>query len=204
MPFKSKRQQRFMFAAEERNDVPKGTAKRWARETPNIKKLPEKVRKKKADFEKQARELGEKVAQWWMHALRYGGPAAAGAYLAGPGYRMEGALGGALAGHFLGKGLGEYGYLRSQPGVAKAIKGGVPWQQAAESIRAGRAIGGSAPAVTSQMQQALSRAGLAGRLGMGALGGYTAGRLMGLQNPYGLQPVFPGAMQENPMGLRPE
>lgn len=45
MPFKSKSQQRFMFAAEERGDVPKGTAMEWAHKTPNIKKLPEKVKK---------------------------------------------------------------------------------------------------------------------------------------------------------------
>lgn len=42
MPFKSKSQQRWMFAAEERGEVPKGTAKRWAEHTPSIKKLPEK------------------------------------------------------------------------------------------------------------------------------------------------------------------
>jgi len=45
MPFKSKAQQRFMFAAEERGDVSKGTAKRWADETPSIKSLPEKKKK---------------------------------------------------------------------------------------------------------------------------------------------------------------
>ena len=37
MPFKSKSQQRYMFA-----NMPK-TAERWAKHTPNIKKLPEKV-----------------------------------------------------------------------------------------------------------------------------------------------------------------
>lgn len=42
MPFKSKAQQRFMFAAEARGDVPKGTAKRWAHHTDDIKDLPEK------------------------------------------------------------------------------------------------------------------------------------------------------------------
>lgn len=47
MPFKSKAQQRFMFAAESRGDVPKGTAKHWAAVTPSIKKLPEKVKRKK-------------------------------------------------------------------------------------------------------------------------------------------------------------
>jgi len=46
-PFASKAQQRFMFAAEARGDVPKGTAKRWAHHTKSIKSLPEKVSKKK-------------------------------------------------------------------------------------------------------------------------------------------------------------
>jgi len=40
MPFKSKAQQKWMFAAEARGEVPKGTARRWAHETPNIKNLP--------------------------------------------------------------------------------------------------------------------------------------------------------------------
>jgi hypothetical protein len=45
MPFKSRAQQKWMFAAEARGEVPKGTAERWAKHTPNIKKLP--ARKKK-------------------------------------------------------------------------------------------------------------------------------------------------------------
>lgn len=40
MPFKSKAQQGFLFA-----NHPK-IAKRWAKETPNIKSLPEHVKKK--------------------------------------------------------------------------------------------------------------------------------------------------------------
>lgn len=44
-PFKSKKQMRKFFAMENRGELPKGTAKRWAKETPNIKKLP--LRKKK-------------------------------------------------------------------------------------------------------------------------------------------------------------
>ena len=52
MPFKSKSQQRYMFAAEDRGDIPKGTAERWAKHTKNIKKLPEK--KKKDSKEKAA------------------------------------------------------------------------------------------------------------------------------------------------------
>jgi hypothetical protein len=46
MPYKSKAQQRLFFAKEERGELPKGTAKRWAHETKNIKKLPEKKKGK--------------------------------------------------------------------------------------------------------------------------------------------------------------
>lgn len=48
MPFRSKAQQRFMFAAEARGEIPKGTARRWAHETPDIKNLPERVHKKES------------------------------------------------------------------------------------------------------------------------------------------------------------
>lgn len=41
MPFKSKAQQKYMFAKEPT------VAKRWAKETPNMKSLPEHVAKKK-------------------------------------------------------------------------------------------------------------------------------------------------------------
>ena len=41
MPFKSKAQQRFMFAKNPE------MAKRWAKETPNMAKLPEKLKIKK-------------------------------------------------------------------------------------------------------------------------------------------------------------
>lgn len=43
MPFKSQQQRKFMFAAEKRGEVSRGTAERWAAHTPNIKKLPKKV-----------------------------------------------------------------------------------------------------------------------------------------------------------------
>lgn len=69
MPFKSKAQQRFMFATHPR------MAKRWADETPNMKKLPEKVKKaeadkieggladhlKSSDFPKKKLKAGQKV-----------------------------------------------------------------------------------------------------------------------------------------------
>lgn len=50
MPFKSKSQARFFFAAEDRGELPKGTAKRWAKHTPDIKKLPEKKKSEKKAF----------------------------------------------------------------------------------------------------------------------------------------------------------
>lgn len=63
MPFKSKAQQRFMFAAEARGEVPKGTAKTWAEHTPNIKKLPEK--KKQSKTEKKAAFIRSFVASFY-------------------------------------------------------------------------------------------------------------------------------------------
>lgn len=53
MPFKSKAQQRWMFA-----NHPE-MAHRWAHETPDIKKLPKKLKRKKMD--KKAEEIGRLV-----------------------------------------------------------------------------------------------------------------------------------------------
>lgn len=46
MPFKSKAQQRAIFAKQARGDVPPGTAEEMAHKTPNIKKLPERAPKR--------------------------------------------------------------------------------------------------------------------------------------------------------------
>jgi len=46
-PFKSRAQMKRFFAMEKRGELPKGTAKRWAEHTPNIKKLPRKVKRSK-------------------------------------------------------------------------------------------------------------------------------------------------------------
>lgn len=198
MPFKSKRQQRFMFAAESRNEIPKGTARRWAHETPNIEKLPERKKKEKNAMNvKTARALGRLHAldqafgkeaaplePLLMSALRLGAPGAAGYYLAGPGYRTEGLLGGLLAGHMLGPAAARYLTRKVGPGLTAAAEKGAPELAAA----AGKGLGEK----------------WLGPVGMGAAGGYGAGRLLGLQNPYGLQPVFPGYGRENPYGMRPE
>ena len=58
MPYKSKSQQRFMYAAEERGDVEEGTASRWSKETKDIKGLPERVKAKKAAYARMRRTGG--------------------------------------------------------------------------------------------------------------------------------------------------
>ena len=58
MPFKSKAQQRFMYAAEERGDVEEGTASRWSKETKDIKGLPERVKAKRAAYARMRRTGG--------------------------------------------------------------------------------------------------------------------------------------------------
>ena len=58
MPYKSKSQQRFMYAAEERGDVEPGTASRWSKETKDIKDLPERVKAKKAAYRRLWRTGG--------------------------------------------------------------------------------------------------------------------------------------------------
>ena len=56
MPFKSDAQRRWMFWAADEGMIPKSMPKRWAKETKNIKSLPEKVKKKK--LKKKAFEVG--------------------------------------------------------------------------------------------------------------------------------------------------
>jgi hypothetical protein len=47
-----------MFAAEKRGDVEEGTAERWAKETPDMKKLPERVKARKAAYARLRRTGG--------------------------------------------------------------------------------------------------------------------------------------------------
>lgn len=63
MPFKSRSQARFMFAAEARGELPKGTARTWAHHTPSIKALPNKVRKKKRKKKAEHERLLSAVRQ---------------------------------------------------------------------------------------------------------------------------------------------
>ncbi len=58
MPYRSKAQMRLFFAKEHDGELPKGTARRWAHHTKNIKKLPQHV-KKKASLEMAIHGLPE-------------------------------------------------------------------------------------------------------------------------------------------------
>jgi len=44
MPYKSVAQMKKFYAMEKRGELPRGTAERWAKETPDIKKLPKRIR----------------------------------------------------------------------------------------------------------------------------------------------------------------
>lgn len=43
MPFKSKAQERKFRELEKQGKLPEGTADRWAKETPSLKKLPDRI-----------------------------------------------------------------------------------------------------------------------------------------------------------------
>ncbi len=61
MPLKSKAQQRFLFAAQARGEVPKGTAEKFVAETPKskLKALPEYAEKDKKAIRKLKRATGK-------------------------------------------------------------------------------------------------------------------------------------------------
>lgn len=56
MPFESKSQQKLFFAKEAREELPQGTARRWAHETKDIQRLPEKKQKARKRKRKQTRK----------------------------------------------------------------------------------------------------------------------------------------------------
>ena len=57
MPFKSEAQRRLFWAKVNKGEMPKSTAERWEKETPDDKKLPMHVAKK-AGLEEVERLLG--------------------------------------------------------------------------------------------------------------------------------------------------
>lgn len=63
MPFKSEAQRRYFYAANKRGEISNADLKKWEKETPKGKKLPERLHKKEAfwkGFQKQAIEGGGK------------------------------------------------------------------------------------------------------------------------------------------------
>jgi hypothetical protein len=64
VPFRSEAQRKFMFAAQARGDIPKGTAERWQEHTPKGKKLPEHVKKTASQIADEVlAKLGANVAR---------------------------------------------------------------------------------------------------------------------------------------------
>lgn len=127
MPLKSKAQQRYMFWAESKGKLPKGTALEWAHHTPDIKALPEHV-KKEADAKQVLEALLPAVV---------GGVAGAGygAYRA-PGHsRLRGALIGGLGGFGAGAGLHGMNLFLNSP-HAKNIEN--------SAVRSAMVLGGTA------------------------------------------------------------
>ena len=47
MPFRSQAQARKFRVLEKQGKLPKGTSDQWAKETPDIKKLPKRVKRRK-------------------------------------------------------------------------------------------------------------------------------------------------------------
>jgi hypothetical protein len=131
MPFKSKAQRRFMYAAEARGEVPKGTAARWQKET-DKKKLPEKVASmspfdigvedaliKSASYLSESARTQRKIER---HGKRGHGPEKS--RLAEKGRRQGMATGKALGG-LMGAAGGAYmGSLSKKPGLG-ALAGGL-------------------------------------------------------------------------------
>ena len=69
MPFKSRAQQRYMFAAEDRGELPRGTARRWARHTKSIKKLPLRADDQDSDEEEKVATLVANWADRWVRRV---------------------------------------------------------------------------------------------------------------------------------------
>jgi hypothetical protein len=205
MPYKSKSQQRKFFAMESRGDVPEGTARRWAHETPNIKRLPEKLkdkkkkkkRSKKASLE-LAFDLGRKRA-FEEAGLKTAGalgktlggtkhlwiPGLAGSYFAGPENRLEGALLG-LAGGALGRHYGLKAMRRAffSPEELKILA----------KLKSSRKLEKGAPELFKQFeafkaQKPIIELAASGLGGAGA--GYLANKAFSPSGPFGGTPSLP-------------
>lgn len=189
MPFRSEAQRKWMFAAQSRGEVPKGTAERWAHHTPKGKKLPEHVKKHK----KTASELLDAVlstssvmrdiyngGNWAPGGVEYQGPMKLAAdpedfapSHIGPAAVDSGAFLAML--HALPEGSPRQRLLRALGGAAE-----------------GAAIGGGAGALMDRFNvpKFESRGDLlatgAGSIGGGALGMLGAARLMSKRHMFHL------------------
>jgi len=67
MPFKSKSQRRFFHAAADRGEMPRSTVRRWEKETPKGKKLPEKVAASAGD---RADDMGDSRLRAIMRLMK--------------------------------------------------------------------------------------------------------------------------------------
>lgn len=153
MPFKSRAQQRWMFAAESRGELPKGTAMEWAHATQllpgGFKKLPERIKKTRLKDEKMKHQKAAEDSmevlfkqgashlsglQSLMPTMVLGaGGAIYGATKAPGGSRLRGALIGGMGGIGAGAGFtaghafsgSDYAAPMASPGLsAAAILGG--------------------------------------------------------------------------------
>lgn len=128
MPFKSEAQRRFFHAATEPGfrgdaDITKKDVKKWEKETPEGKELPERVKKahlrlaftlgRRQAFEEATKEAGLEsgVASLLGRTAPLWAPAVAGGVVAGPEHRLEGSLAGLGLG-ILGKRIGLAGLRR--------------------------------------------------------------------------------------------
>lgn len=60
MPFVSQSQRRLFFALERSGHLRKGTSRKWAKETKNIHRLPERVGRRKAKKRSYRRSSGRR------------------------------------------------------------------------------------------------------------------------------------------------
>jgi len=211
MPFKSKKQQRFMFAAEQRGELPGGTAERWARHTPNIKRLPERARTKTSQMLQVAHALGQQLALEHRGVKTAGleslagriinkaapvlAPAAIGAYVGGREHWREGALAGGLLGAATAGAIPELIAKTHGFGAGKTPYESLHWLQkykgGAEALEKELART-RAPDVAERLlnnykgyHSISGPATWAGRLGAGALGGYGIYKFYNPGRPWG-------------------
>ncbi len=182
MPFKSKAQQRFLYA-----NKPEGVSlKKWSKQT-NFKKLPERVE------EKKAASLSEKTAfikrAIWGHILGRGLLGAGmGAISAGEGNRMQGAVMGGLAGGALG------GASRAISNKLTLGRFTVPKGSETAHIAPKQLSGASQKFKGLLDSKALGRMG---SMGAGYLGGLTARNPSGQNQQHSQQPSI------SPMSFNP-